>query len=255
MSGSGRIETLAVATRVPSRMAWDHRPLSDASRERRSYRSPTEAEAKARPSARIMMRGPPRRGGKRTRKIATDRPTPRWSPHLITRASNPSRTLQATSMSSWRARAPTTATPSNTSIGTASSSNAFCGGWQTKGRKRRRSSDRERGRNRQGSGRLKVEVIRPNAYRLKDNNDNILSERLEQLCCFSSPKFQSYHCLLSVCSYKSTPTRTLFGLGRLGDPRGCTTTSLCHLLSYGETPSYPNKRVVRSFNLPYVALL
>ena len=27
------------------------------------------------------------------------------------------------------------------------------------------------------------------------------------------------------------------------------------LLSYGETPSYPNKRVVRSFNLPYVALL
>ena len=27
------------------------------------------------------------------------------------------------------------------------------------------------------------------------------------------------------------------------------------LLSYGETPSYLNKRVVRSFNLPYIALL
>ena len=70
-----------------------------------------------------------------------------------------------------------------------------------------------------------------------------------------SPKFQSYHCLLNVCSYKSTPTQTLFGLGHSGAPLGGTTTSLFCLLSYGEIPSYPIKRGVRSFNFPYVALL
>ena len=79
-------------------------------------------------------------------------------------------------------------------------------------------------------------------------------QRLEQLHRFF-PKIQSYHCLLNVCSYKIAPTRTLFGPGRLGAPRGCTATSHFHLLSYGETPSYLNKRVVRSFNLPYIALL
>ena len=72
---------------------------------------------------------------------------------------------------------------------------------------------------------------------------------------FSSPKFQSYHYLLSVRSCRSTPTRTLFGSGRSGAPLGGTTTSLFCLLSYGEIPSYPTKRVVCSFNLPYVALL
>ena len=128
-------------------------------------------------------------------------------------------------------------------------------GWQAKGRKRQRSSSQERGRSGQGSGRLKVEVIRLDVYRLKDDNDDILTKLLEQLCHFSSPKIQSYHCLLSVCSYKSTLTQTLFGPGCSGAPLGYTTTSLFCLLSYGETPSYPNKRVVRSFNLPYVALL
>ena len=81
------------------------------------------------------------------------------------------------------------------------------------------------------------------------------SPMLGTVMSFSSPKIQSYHCLLSVCSYKSTPTQTLFGLGRSGAQRGYTTTSLFCLLSYGETPSYLNKRVVHSFSLPYVALL
>ena len=128
-------------------------------------------------------------------------------------------------------------------------------GRRSKGIKRRRSSGQERGHSGQGSERLKVEMIQPDAYRLKDDNDDILSECLEQLCRFSSPKIQSYHCLLSVCSYKSTLTQTLFGPGHSGAPRGCTTTSLFRLLSHGEAPSYPNKRVVHSFNLPYVALL
>ena len=128
-------------------------------------------------------------------------------------------------------------------------------GRRAKGRKRQINSNQERGRSGQRSGRLKVEVIQPDAYRLKDDNDDTLTEHLEQLCHFSSHNFQSYHCLLSVCSYKSTPTRTLFGPGHSGAPRGCTTTSLFLLLSHGEAPSYLNKRVVRSFNLPYVALL
>jgi hypothetical protein len=46
-----------------------------------------------------------------------------------------------------------------------------------------------------------------------------------------------------------------FGPGRSGAPLGCTTTSLFCLLSYGEIPSYPTKRIACSFNLPYVALL
>ena len=59
---------LIAAARVPARMARDHGPLSNASRERRSRSDPTEAEAKARPSVRIRMRAPPHRGGKRTEK-------------------------------------------------------------------------------------------------------------------------------------------------------------------------------------------
>ena len=72
---------------------------------------------------------------------------------------------------------------------------------------------------------------------------------------FFSPKFQSYHYLLNVRSYKSTLTRTFLGSGRSGAPLGGTTTSLFCLLLYGEIPSYPNEGVVHSFNLPYVALL
>ena len=60
--------------------------------------------------------------GKRTEKIAVDRPTPRWSLLRITRALSPSKTLRATFTSSWRASAPTTTIPSNISTRTASSS-------------------------------------------------------------------------------------------------------------------------------------
>ena len=55
---------------------------------------------------------------------------------------------------------------------------------QAKERKRRRSSNRERGHVGQGFEQLKNEVIRPDAYRPKDNNDALLSKRLEQLCRF-----------------------------------------------------------------------
>ena len=125
---STETEIDAAATGVSTLMASDHGTLSNASSERRSHHAPTEAEAKVRPSARIRMRAPPLRGEKRTRRIAADRPTPRQSPRLITRTSSPSRTLRANSMSSWRAHAPTTPTPSNTSIRTASSSSAFYDG-------------------------------------------------------------------------------------------------------------------------------
>ena len=73
-------------------------------------------------------------------------------------------------------------------------------GRRAKGKKMRRSSGQERGRSGQGSGRLMVEVIQPGIYRLEDDNDNMLTKRLEQLCHFPSPKIQSYHYLLSVCS-------------------------------------------------------
>ena len=49
-----------------------------------------------------------------------------------------------------------------------------------------------------------------------------------------SLKFQSYHYLLSVRSYKSTLTQTLFGSGRSGAPLGGTTTSLFCLPLYGK---------------------
>ena len=67
--------------------------------------------------------------------------------------------------------------------------------------------------------------------------------------------------LLSERSYKSTPTRTLFGSERSGAPPGGSTTPLLFftlstlLLLYKETPFYLSKRVVRSFVLPYVTLL
>ena len=71
--------------------------------------------------------GPSTQREKRIERIAADWPAPHRSPRLITRARSPSRTLQATSMSSWRARAQTMNTPSNTSTRTASSSSAFYG--------------------------------------------------------------------------------------------------------------------------------
>ena len=91
---------------------------------RRSHRASTEATTEVRPSARIKTRAPPRRREKRTERIAADWPTPRWSPRRITRALSPSKTLRATYMSSWRARAPTTTIPSTISTRTASSSSA-----------------------------------------------------------------------------------------------------------------------------------
>ena len=62
-------------------------------------------------------------------------------------------------------------------------------GQRAKGRKRRRSSDQERGSSRQGSGQLNVEVIRPDAYRLKDNSDNILSNAWNSYVIFLPLKF------------------------------------------------------------------
>ena len=64
-----------------------------------------------------------------------------------------------------------------------------------------------------------TEVIRPGAYRLKDDNGNVLTNtwNIEQLRRFS-PKIQSYHCLLNICSYKSALTQNTFGPGRSGAP-------------------------------------
>ena len=106
--------------------------------------------------------------------------------------------------------------------------------WQAKERKRRRSSNRRRGHSGRGSRRLKAEVIRPNAHRLKDNDD-VLSKRLEQLCrSFLSLSFS--FCLLSKRSCKSTPTQTLFGSGRSGAPLGGSTTPLfCFYFEYSFT--------------------
>ena len=109
--------------------------------------------------------------------------------------------------------------------------------WWAKERKRRRGSNRRRGRSGQGSRRLKDEVIRLDTYQLKDDNDDALSEHLGTAMSFLSfPQFQSYLCLLSERSYKSTPTRTLFGLGHLGAPLGGSTTPLfCFYFEYSFT--------------------
>ena len=69
------------------------------------------AATKVRPSARLKTRAPPRRGERRTERIAADRLTSCRSPWLITWARSPNKTLRATSTISWRARAPTTTTP------------------------------------------------------------------------------------------------------------------------------------------------
>jgi len=165
-------------------MAWDHRPLSSTSSERRSNGTPTEAEAKARPSARIRTRAPPRRGGKRTKKIAANRPTPRWSPWLITRVSSPNRTFQDTSMSSWRARAPTTPTSSNTSTRTASSSSAFydrpAGQRKKKAKKQRPRKGAQQTRTQMTKGRGAPTGRLPTKGRQRQHSHQCL----EQLCRF-----------------------------------------------------------------------
>ena len=164
-----------------------------------------EARTKARPSVRIRTRAPPRRGAKRIEKIAADRPTPRWSSRLITRASSPNRAFRTTSMGSWRARAPTTPTSLNTSTRTASSSSASCDRPAGRRKKKAKKQRPRKGRSGQGSRRLKVEVLRSNAYRLKGDNDDILTNAWTS-CVVSSLKIQSHHCLLNVCSHKSAPT-------------------------------------------------
>ena len=60
---------------------------------------------------------------------------------------------------------------------------------------------------------------------------------------------------LAYAPIKAPRPEHFFGLGRSGAPLGYTTASLFCLLSYGEIPSNPTKRIVCSFNLPYVALL
>jgi len=67
-------------------------------------------------------------------------------------------------------------------------------------------------------------VIRPEAYRLK-GDDNALSKDLGTAMSFLL--FLSFSLtLLSERSYKSTPTRTLFGLERSGALLGGSTTPL-----------------------------
>ena len=50
--------------------------------------------------------------------------------------------------------------------------------------KKAKKQQQKKGHTVRGSRRLKPELIRPDAYRLKDNNDDVLSEHLEQLCHF-----------------------------------------------------------------------
>ena len=69
------------------------------------------------------------------------------------------------------------------------------------------------------------------------------------------PKLQSYHCLLSICSYKSTPTRTLFGPRRSGASLGYTTIIMLNdylpvLFTYDGIPSYPTNGIVHSLVFP-----
>ena len=73
-------------------------------------------------------------------------------------------------------------------------------------------------------------------------------------------KLQSYHYLLSICSCKSTPTRTLFGPGCSGAPLEYTAIIMLKdylpvLFTYGGIPSYPTNGIVCSLVLLYVALL
>ena len=70
-----------------------------------------------------------------------------------------------------------------------------------------------------------TKVIRPEAHRLKDDDDDALSMDLRTAMYFTL--FLSFSLtLLSERSYKSTPTQTLFGLGRSGAPLGGSTTPL-----------------------------
>ena len=85
-----------------------------------------------------------------------------------------------------------------------------------------------------------AEVIRPGAYRLKNDNGNVLTNtwNIEQLHRFfperSVLSFISIQCLLLQC-----PSPSTLGLGRSGAPRGCDTTPF--LLSCSNT-FRPNKR-------------
>ena len=101
-----------------------------------------------------------------------------------------------------------------------------------------------------------TEVIRPGTYRLKDDNGNVLTNtwNSEHLRRFFPLKFSLTIVYLTFAPIKA-PRPEYF---RPGSLRGSTRVHYhlsFRLLSYGNTPSYLNKRVVRSFNLPYVALL
>ena len=64
-----------------------------------------------------------------------------------------------------------------------------------------------------------TEVIRPGAYRLKDDNGNVLTNtwNIEQLRRFP-PKFGLNRFLVKTCSHKRTPTRNTFSSGQSGAP-------------------------------------
>jgi len=131
-------------------------------------------------------------------------------------------------------------------------------GWHAKERKRRRGSNRRRGRSGQGSRRLKDEVIRLDAYQLKDNNDDALSEHLgTAMSFFLFLSFSLTFVYLANAPIKAPQPEHFSARGARGlyYPYVLFFTLSTLLLSYGETPSYPNKRAIHSFDLPYIALL
>ena len=66
----------------------------------------------------------------------------------------------------------------------------------------------------------------------------------------SSHKIQSYQFYLMFAPIK-VPRPEHFRLGSLGGSMGVHYHLSFHLLSYGKTPSYPNKRVVHSFKIAF----
>ena len=122
--------------------------------------------------------------------------------------------------------------------------------WQAKERKRQRSSSRRRGHSGRGSRQLKTEVIRPDAHRLKHNDNDVLSKRLEQLCLF----FLSLSFSFTIVYLANAPIRAprpehFLARGARGAPLPlCFVFTLNTLFHMEKTPSYPNRRAVHSFD-------
>ena len=104
-------------------------------------------------------------------------------------------------------------------------------------------------------------MIRPDAYRLKDNNDDALSEHLGTAMLFFHPlSFSLTITYLVYAPAKAPRPETLFDPGCLGAPLEYTTIIMLNdylpvLFTYDGIPSYPTNGIVHSLVLPYVALL